>query len=618
LEALGEVWRVELLFPLYRPPTPDHRPPLVVAFDRMKLGDALTRKNIIIASAALAIALVAVGYFVLRRPPRAQMERYVPATALAFIEFDNLTTIVDGLTGTTAWRELAPALDLSGRIEMASEVADLMGRIGLGSDEMVAAGRAQFVIALMGIGGKAEQSEEGASLHLKPQFALIVETHSSARTAERLARQWSARFARRIYKEATEEAEDYMGSRLTIFHGDEPGRQLVAATSESRIVIGNDAGAARACLDAIGGRAPTLADDATLKQMRPVLGQAAAVSAFVTENGVDQLVTLAPLLVASRAQVEPESLDIITSLFEHVSKQAASGLLYSAEFTPEGVTEKYLVALRPQVAEGLSAPMKSAPGAGFDSLNLVPQSASSFTVWSVERAGDLPERALKHLTPRVDAVAGLALREFVINLRKQYGLEPSDSVGDFVGDEVAMVNLAGDGPSAMLVRVKNREALFPAVARYLKRGGAKIATEQYKDIEIASSSNKDQRAAAFVGDYLVLATRDQVIEIADTHLSGNVFANNERLRQAIEGRPAAATIFSYRPQPSDAGELMLALSKLAGVTDGSRGLLEQDSVRGHLARVPPSVSFTEFRDYGIYTETRSAVGNFYLLAKLFD
>jgi hypothetical protein len=62
---------------------------------------------------------------------------------------------------------------------------------------------------------------------------------------------------------------------------------------------------------------------------------------------------------------------------------------------------------------------------------------------------------------------------------------------------------------------------------------------------------------------------------------------------------------------------MLAISKLTRVTDGSRELLEQESVRAALDRVPPRVSFTEFRASGIYTETRSAVGNFGLVASLF-
>jgi Protein of unknown function (DUF3352) len=588
----------------------------MLAFNPMKLGDWITRRNILIASIVLAICLIVAVYFALKRPPRVQMDRYVPASALAFIEFDNLASLADGFVGTKAWREMAPALGLSNRIKLGSQMAALMGRLGIGSDEAVLAGRAQFAIALTGIGGSAEQSEEGAALHIKPHIALIVETHTSERAAERVAREWGERFARRIYGDATSgTTEDYQGSRLAIFHGREPGRQLVAATYESRIVIANNADAAKSCLDAMAGRAPALSGDATLKQMRPQIDQGAAVFGFVTESGLEQLATLLPALIASRAPVNSEGLEAITSLLDHVSKQATGGLLYAARFAPGGVIEKYLTALRPQVAEGLAVPMKPAPAATFESLRLVPREAASLTIWSVERVGDLPERVLKRLAPRVDVVAELAIRQFVINFRRQYGLEPADSIGDFVGDEVALVGFGDESPTAMLVRAKNKEALFPVVSRYLKRGGARVSTEQYKDFEIASSS-EDGRAAAFVGDFLTLATREQIIKIADALASGNSIATDERFEQAVKSRPATAAIFSYRPQATESGELMLAISKLARVTDGSRQLLDSDSAREAMSRLPPSVSFTEFRDYGIYTETRSAVGSFHILGKL--
>jgi len=42
----------------------------------------------------------------------------------------------------------------------------------------------------------------------------------------------------------------------------------------------------------------------------------------------------------------------------------------------------------------------------------------------------------------------------------------------------------------------------------------------------------------------------------------------------------------------------------------------ENSARKALDRLPPSISFTEFRDYGIYIQTRSAVGNFSAIASL--
>jgi Protein of unknown function (DUF3352) len=584
----------------------------------MRLRESFTRKNIIVAAVILALGLAAAAYLVLRRPERAHMERYVPAAALAFMEIDNLPDLVDGLTDTKAWREIAPALGLSSQLRQLGFTSDLIGRTGVGPDEAVVAARAQYAIALTEVGAETGATEEGPYIHFKPRFALVIETHAKPETAARLVRERASIIAQRIYGgSVVEDSESYQGSALLVFHGPQPERQLVAAASGSVIVIANHAAPVKSCLDAIDGREASLADDETLSRMRPTMDQGAPVFAFVTESGMAKLVELGPALVASRFPADPDTIGSVAGLFEHLSKQSASGLLYSSEFAGGGVVEKYLTALKPLVAEGLAEPLKPAPGASFPSLMLVPNDAKDFTILNVDRVGELPERALKSLSPRVDVVATLALKQLVMTFRKQYGLEPSDQVGDAVGSEITLASFDDGKPMVMIISVKDRSRLTPIVTRYLEGEGAKLTTDSYAGTQINVSSNEDGRAAAFIEGYLALGTRDQIIKIIDCQANQVGVANDQRLKDAIAKRPASASIISYRPESSDAGELMLAISKLTRVTDGSRELLEQEAVRAALDRVPPRVSFTEFRGSGIYTETRSAVGNFSLVASVF-
>jgi hypothetical protein len=214
----------------------------------------------------------------------------------------------------------------------------------------------------------------------------------------------------------------------------------------------------------------------------------------------------------------------------------------------------------------------------------------------------------------LDVVAGVALREFVISLRKQYGLDPMDSVGDAIGTEIAWVSFGGDQSRAMLIRVNDKSRLSPAVTRYLSRKGASIAREQYHGTEIQNSSSDDRRAAAFVGDFLALGTIDQIKSMVDTASGPDGINRDERLNQMLATRPANSSVISYRPQVGGAGKLLLAISQVARATDGSPELLDGDKARKALSRLPTATSATEFRDYGIYTETHSAVGNLSLLS----
>jgi hypothetical protein len=582
----------------------------------MTLRGALTRKNFIIGSSLVIVGLVVAGFFVFRRPPRVAMEHYVPADALAFVEIDSLADLADGFTSTTAWRELAPVLGLSSQLRQVGFFTGLVGRSGLGPDEAVVAGRAQYAIAITGIESDTGETDEGPYLHLKPSFALIIETHTKPDTAARLVRERASIIAQRIYGEAVvEHSDDYRGSRLLVFDGPGPGHQLVASSEGSVVLIANQADAMKRCLDAIAGRASTLAEDATLKQMRPEVGLDPSVFAYVTAAGMEKLVDLWPLLIAGRA-AEPESISVFADLIEHISKQAGAGLLYSSEFEAEGVTEKYLTVLRPQIAEALTQPLKAASAAGFELLAIVPRGIESLTLLSVENPGELPEHVFKQLSPAVDLVAGVALREFVINLKKQYGLEPADSVGDAIGSQIALANFGDDQPRAMFIRVNDRSRLEPIVDKYLKRKAGSLTNEQPNGREILVSSDDERRAAAFVGNFLVLGTRDQIVKVIATDEKRDGQDGDERLKQALLSRPANASIAHYRVPVEDAGKLLLAISKLTRVTDGSLELLDRESARKALDRLPRSISFTEFRDYGVYTQTRSAVGNFSVVAAL--
>lgn len=576
----------------------------------------MTRKNIIIASSVLLAGLVVSAFFVLRRPARVAMERYVPADALAFVEIDSVADLVDGLTRTDAWRELAPVLGLSSQLQQVGLVTDLIGRSGLGPDEAVVAGRAQYALAITGIESDAGETEEGPYLHLKPAFALLIETHTTPETAARLVRERSPTIAQRIYGESVvERAEDDHGAQLRIFEGPGPGRQLVAASAGSVILIANQANAAKQCLEVIAGRSATLAEDGTLKQMRLEVGREPSVFAYVTAAGIDRLIDLWPLLIAGR-EAEPESISVFQDLLEHLSDQSGAGLLYSLKFEAGGVTERYLTALRPQIAEALRQPLKSASATGFESLPLIPRDVESMTLVSVENAGELPERVLKQLSPAVDIVAGVALREFVINLKKQYGLAPADAVGDAIGSEIALVNFGDDQPRAMLLRVSDRSRVAPLINKYVKRSALHPRSEQHNGTEILVSSDDDRRAAAFVGDFVVLGTRDQIVKVIETNANGDGQDRDPRLQQVLSGRPANASIVHHRTRVEDAGKLLLAISKLTRVTDGSPELLERDSARKAVDRLPPLTSFTEFRDYGVYTQARSAVGNLGIIGSL--
>ncbi|MFL6216173.1 MAG: DUF3352 domain-containing protein [Blastocatellia bacterium] len=583
----------------------------------MNPRDWLTRRNVILAAVLLTVIVATACYFALRRPEPVAMERYVAASSLAYIQINNVADVIEGVTNTRAWRELAPALGLSSQLRQIGLLADLVGRTGLGPEEVVLAGRAQLALALTDVEAETGQTDEGPFLHFKPRLALVIETHARPDTAARLVNNRALIVAQRIYgMSVAQEEQDYQGTRLLIFRGANADRPLVAAALGSVVILANHLDAMKASLDTIAGRSPSLAEDATLSRLLPDVADHAAVTAYVTATGINKLIALAPALAARRNAAAPETVASFTNLLEHLAGQAAAGMLYGAEFKDGGVVDRYLTALKPGIGEALAEALKPATTASLASPQLIPRGVEEVTLMNIERAGELPERALQQLAPRVDIVAGLALREFVIHLRKQYGIEGGESVGDAVGHEIALVNFGEGSPQAMLIAVNDRARLAPFITRYLARGDARVMTETIGGTEALVSAGEDGRAAAFIGNFLVLATRQQIDQMIDAQAGGSVVAGDERLQTVIGLRPQGTAIVSLKPDDRRAGELLLGVSRLTRVTDGSPELLEQERVRNALSRLPPTAGFTQFRDYGIYTETRSAIGNFGLLTAL--
>ena len=586
----------------------------MLKFSYMHFAAFWTRRKILVASAGIVFVLAVVWFFALSRPSRVPMEKYIPADALSFVEVDSLTDLIDGLTETDAWRGLAPLLGLSSQWRQVGSVTEAMGRTGIGPDEAVVLGRAQCALVVTAIDASTGETEEGPYLHIRPKVALVIETHLSPERASKLVAQRASILAARIFGDSiVETKQSYRDSDLTIFRANSD-RSLVAASSGSVIVLANGEEPEKQCLDSVTGHTANLAGDPTFQKARQSLAAKASVVAFLTRSGLQKLVELAPTALGRAASAE--SVGAAVSLLEHLSDQAAEGLFYSAEFADGGVREKYLWSLHPQVAEGLQEAARPAPERSFDCLKLVPQDVDDVTLINLDRAGEFPERLLKQMAPRVDVVVAVALRELVKTFRKEYGLEGTESLGDAVGSEVALVEF-GDGASrAMLSRVNDRPKVEALASRYLSRKGSSVTTVMEKGVEVTVASGEDHRAAAFVGGFLVLGTREQIARVIGAFQGEPSLSPQEPLRRFLSSVPAGASMLSYSSKNTGAGELMLALSKVLRVSDGSREILERQQVRDVVNRLPRSASFTEVRDSGIYIEEHSAVGSFRRLSAL--
>src|SRR5262249_46645766 len=189
------------------------------------------------------------------------------------------------------------------------------------------------------------------------------------------------------------------------------------------------------------------------------------------------------------------------------------GFSYSAQFVEGGVREKYLWSLQSQVSEGIAEAAKPPKARRLDVLDMIPGDVRGVTLVTVEGVGAFPEKLLEELAPRVDVVIALALRQLVISLRKEYGLEGSQKLDDAIGNEVAIVDFDDGESNALLFRVVDRSKLEGPIARYLSKTRHQVSSRTEDGVEVLSGEDEEHKEAAFVGDYVVLGTREQIMKV---------------------------------------------------------------------------------------------------------
>ena len=95
--------------------------------------------------------------------------------SLAFVEANNLSTVITGIEETNAWQSLAAPIGAPSRVSPNRWWISLARWTGIGSSDAVLFARSQVAVVFSG----AEGSQAGNTLTIKPLTTFIVETHTA-------------------------------------------------------------------------------------------------------------------------------------------------------------------------------------------------------------------------------------------------------------------------------------------------------------------------------------------------------------------------------------------------------------------------------------------------------
>ena len=555
------------------------------------------------------------------------MAEYVPDSAAAFLEVNSLSNLFTELTKTKVWQDLASNFGISKQVEYITDMADIINFTGLGSNEATLLARAQYVVVLDGLKVETKsvdksdkeklkeplessESSESNELEVIPQLALVIETHSNK--AEEYLFNRVNLLAKRIYgdniisKEAT-----FQNIKIKIFQVPNTERQIVAAQKGSVMIVGNSQATLESCLTVLLGQKASFKQNAYLKIARDKLNKDSTIFGFVTGKTVASILQFSTNLL-------PESLiknnNDDQSLPSMISEQLIDGIAYSVSFDNKQVVEKYFTLIKPELATKLKTIIKENNNQDLILTNKLMAKSLDFTVFFLQEPAQFIEELITAISAHTNVVVSFALRQLVINLGKQYGIEPTEPIGNLIADENALVKLPANDKFIFLLKVKDKLKLLPTIGRYLRKGSSeKVNSEDYKSIEIVTSPDKKERAISFLEEYLAIGSHAQLIEFIDIwQQQQKIIAGNLEL---IKNNPNAIFL-SYKLESQKVGEFFLNVSRLLRTTDGANEILNTEPIKTLLAQTPASVSIGYFSDEGLIIEKRPPLGIFTWLSNL--
>src|SRR6185503_4100732 len=212
----------------------------------------------------LLFVLVAAAWLWFNRPTPVDLGKYAPADSVLYVELNNPTDVVQAIQQTDVWKAAAPITQ--SQPSSGNKLALMAARAGIGPIDAVLFARAQLALVVVGLNA-AEQDD---TLRVKPEFALIAETHTSAWRTKPAVVSAVKQLANFVYgaSNCSERSADAEYVECTVAGGE---RKIIGAVEGTLVVIGNTENAVRSWLEAKRGTRPNILSDPELVKVRSTL-----------------------------------------------------------------------------------------------------------------------------------------------------------------------------------------------------------------------------------------------------------------------------------------------------------------------------------------------------------
>jgi hypothetical protein len=557
--------------------------------------------------AAAALITLTGGWLFWNPPRRADMAAYVPADSLVYLEANDLQSIAEKITDTTSWRTLSGPANAKLGFGGSRWLSTLAKWTGIGTTEAVVLARSQFAATLL----ELDPIDAGTELQVKLLFSLVIETHTSQSRMRPVLERRIEEFARRTYGEPQFSHKVIEGVDFTEWTSPDGTRRIVSAFVGTLAFIGNDEAPVRACIAVQRGARPSLAGNRLLNEMRDrVGGSTAPLFGFASGSGLRSFVIATAPYVFGPSVTSTN----VPQLLATAAPKLIDGIAWAPHFVDGQVEDRYIATLTSGVAQqlrGSLVPGRSHPLRGAD---LVPRSTYSLTEYSFRDSATAWSDLKTAISSHVDFVTAVVAPRALDSLLDSYGIDDPKAFLSAVGPELTTARLDANSSRALLIA----EVLDAATIRkliYHRLGPASI-TEKIGEAEVKESVNPERGAAGFVGNHVLMGSKEDIHHCLKAASESNTLATNDSFQRAqrlqtSSVRPTSIT-FTNDGQAARSLVLLFSADRRTALSTNIAALSNASE------RLPYAIAVTQVGENGFERTARSSFGLLGTLLVLFS
>ena len=550
-------------------------------------------------AAIVLVVLVAVAWIWWNHPTQIDLAQYAPADSLAYLEANDIIGTANAITSTEGWRNFAPPLKLKHEWPR-PWVTRFIRWTGIGPIGTVVASRAQVALVMLNLG----TSEEGQTLKVKPDAAILIETHTASWRIRPAAESALSDLAQSIYGNPSFSKSAANGMEFLVWRDATGSRQIIATIDDSLIIVGNTELAVATCLMIRRGQRPSLTGDAQLQVMRRKLNANQALAfGYVSSGNAAKLAAFAVPLLLGR---EPNGVNV-ERIVMSVSAKLVGSVGWSASLSNGLIEDRYLFNLQPSVINRLQLPFHTA-STDPQLIDRVLDENYSATIYRLESPLEAWTEVQSVVLAQLDALSAVVFRSLFRSALSSNRIDDPERFLASVGPPLITTRLSSTSErSVLLAKVRDRAALQKMLTEHFRR---QTKTNEQNGAEVLDSDDKET-SAVFYQDYFLIGPSFDV-RICAENLSRSANESAE-LSRTFKPTNSSSVIVTYTDDRERIRGFLMALTRAS--SNSATTVASQEQIT---SSIPPSYSITETTliNEGLERRTRSAFGQFSTLALL--